>query len=55
MSLTFMERPEVADGIEFEYGTSLDQCRFLDRLNYISPFARSLTTGAARVKLSDRL
>jgi hypothetical protein len=40
MSLTFIERAELADGIEFEYGTSLDSVAFLDRLNYISPFAR---------------
>lgn len=40
MSLTFIERTEVADGIEFEYGASLDSVTFLDRLNYMSPFAR---------------
>ena len=40
MSLTLIERAEVADGIELEYGTSLDTVTFLDRLNYVSPFAR---------------
>jgi Carboxypeptidase regulatory-like domain len=40
MSLTFIERTEVSDGIEFEYGTSLDSVTFLERLNYVSPFAR---------------
>jgi hypothetical protein len=40
MSLTFIERTEVADGIELEYGASLDSVTFMDRLNYLSPFAR---------------
>jgi hypothetical protein len=40
MSLTFIERTEVADGIDFEYGASLDTVTFIDRLNYLSPFAR---------------
>lgn len=40
MSLTFIERTEVVDGIDLEYGASLDSVTFMDRLNYISPFAR---------------
>lgn len=40
MSLTVIERTEIADGIELEYGASLDSVTFLDRLNYLSPFAR---------------
>ncbi|HYP08885.1 MAG TPA: TonB-dependent receptor [Bryobacteraceae bacterium] len=40
MSLTFIERTEVADGIDLEYGASLDSVTFMDRLNYFSPFAR---------------
>ena len=44
MSLTFIERTEVADSIHLEYGASLDSVTFMDRLNYISPFAR-LTYG----------
>jgi len=40
MSLTIIERAEVADGIHLEYGASLDSVTFLDRLNYLSPFAR---------------
>jgi hypothetical protein len=40
MSLTFIERTEVADGIDLEYGASLDSVTFVDRLNYASPFAR---------------
>ena len=40
MSLTVIERTEVADGIDLEYGASLDSVTFMDRLNYLSPFAR---------------
>jgi hypothetical protein len=40
MSLTFIERAEVGEDIELEYGASLDSVTFLDRLNYVSPFAR---------------
>ena len=40
MSLTFIERAEVAEGIQLEYGASLDSVTFVDRLNYLSPFAR---------------
>jgi len=40
MSLTFIENTEVADGIDLEYGASLDSVMFVDRLNYLSPFAR---------------
>lgn len=44
MSLTFIEKMEVGDDISLEYGASLDSVAFMDRLNYISPFAR-LTYG----------
>jgi hypothetical protein len=40
MSLTFIEHTEVAEGIDLEYGASLDSVTFVDRLNYLSPFAR---------------
>ena len=40
MSLTFIERTEILDGVDLEYGASLDSVTFIDRLNYISPFAR---------------
>lgn len=40
MSLTFIERTEILDGIDLEYGASLDSVTFIDRLNYMSPFAR---------------
>jgi hypothetical protein len=40
MSLTAIERLEIGDGVELDYGASLDSVTYLDRLNYISPFAR---------------
>jgi hypothetical protein len=40
MSVTLLERTEIADGIDLEYGASLDSVTFVDRLNYLSPFAR---------------
>jgi carboxypeptidase family protein len=40
MSLTLIEHTELVDGIELEYGASLDSVTFIDRLNYVSPFAR---------------
>lgn len=40
MSVTLIERTQIADGIDFDYGASLDSVTFLDRLNYLSPFAR---------------
>jgi hypothetical protein len=44
MSVTVIERAELADDIQLEYGASLDSVTFMDRLNYFSPFAR-LTYG----------
>jgi hypothetical protein len=40
MSVTVIERAELADDIQLEYGASLDSVTFMDRLNYFSPFAR---------------
>jgi hypothetical protein len=40
MSVTLLERMEIAEGIDLDYGASLDSVTFIDRLNYISPFAR---------------
>lgn len=40
MSLTMLDRIDVTENILLEYGTSLDTVSFMDRLNYISPFAR---------------
>jgi hypothetical protein len=40
MSVTLLERTEISDDIDLEYGASLDSVTFVDRLNYLSPFAR---------------
>ena len=40
MSVSLIERAELADGVDLDYGVSLDSVTFIDRLNYFSPFAR---------------
>lgn len=40
MSVTMLERLEIADGLELDYGASLDSVTYLDRLHYFTPFAR---------------
>jgi hypothetical protein len=40
LSLTVLERADLGPDIHIDYGASLDSVTFLDRLNYISPFAR---------------
>jgi hypothetical protein len=40
LSLTVMDKAEITDNLELEYGAALDSVSFLQRLNYISPFAR---------------
>jgi hypothetical protein len=40
MSVTVLERTDFGDGLSIDYGASLDSVAYLDRLNYISPFAR---------------
>lgn len=40
LSLTMADRLEIADGLTFDYGMSLDSVSFLDHLNYMSPYAR---------------
>jgi hypothetical protein len=40
MSLTLLDHVDITDSINLEYGASLDSVTFMDRLNYISPFAR---------------
>ena len=40
MSLTMLDRVDITDSIDLEYGASLDSVTFMDRLNYVSPFAR---------------
>ena len=40
MSVTVIERTQITDDVELDYGVSLDSVTFIDRLNYLSPFAR---------------
>jgi hypothetical protein len=40
MSVTLIERKQITDDIQLDYGASLDSVTFLDRLNYLSPFAK---------------
>jgi hypothetical protein len=40
MTLTVMDRFQITDGLDLQYGSSLESVTFLDRLNYVSPFAR---------------
>ena len=40
MSMSSIDRVDIGDALRFEYGVSLDSIQFLDRLNYVSPFAR---------------
>jgi hypothetical protein len=40
LSLTVIDRLDITDKMDLEYGASLDSVAFLDRLNYVSPFAR---------------
>ncbi len=44
MSLTTIDRLDLGDRVQLDYGASIDSVTYLDRLNYISPFAR-LTAG----------
>ena len=40
MSLAMIDRLDLADNLRLEYGASLDSVSFIERLNYVSPFAR---------------
>ncbi len=40
LSLVVLDRLDITDAISLEYGASLDSVTFMDRLNYVSPFAR---------------
>jgi hypothetical protein len=40
MTVTMIDRTPITDGVELEYGASLESVTFFDRLNFISPFAR---------------
>ncbi|MFN7920725.1 MAG: hypothetical protein U0Q16_11545 [Bryobacteraceae bacterium] len=47
MSLTYMDRRDLVDGLSVEYGSSIESVSFLSRLNYVSPFAR-VTVGSVK-------
>lgn len=40
LSATLFDRNQLTDALLLEYGASMDSVAFLDRLNYVSPFAR---------------
>ncbi|MEZ5354459.1 MAG: TonB-dependent receptor [Bryobacteraceae bacterium] len=40
LTATFVDRRELTDNLEVEYGASLESVAFLNRLNYASPFGR---------------
>lgn len=40
LSLTLQDRTRIAESIDLEYGVTLESVSFLDRLNYLSPYAR---------------
>jgi hypothetical protein len=40
MSISMLDRKQLTDELQLEYGSSLESVIFLDRLNYLSPFAR---------------
>lgn len=40
LSAAMFDRKQLTDGMELEYGFSMDSVTFLDRLNYFSPYAR---------------
>jgi hypothetical protein len=40
MTVTFLEKRQLGDDLELQYGSSLESVSFLNRLNYLSPFAR---------------
>jgi hypothetical protein len=40
MSLTLVDRIEIAENVRMVYGGTVESVSFLERLNYISPFAR---------------
>lgn len=40
MSVSTLDRRQIRDDLQLEYGASLESVAFLERLNYLSPFAR---------------
>jgi len=40
LSVSTLDKRQIRDNLLFEYGTSLESVTYLDRLNYLSPYAR---------------
>jgi hypothetical protein len=57
MSLAMRDKVDLTDHLRLEYGVSMDSVNFLQRLNYVSPFARATyqlgNHGSVRVAYSD--
>lgn len=57
MSATVADRYQLGDQLLLEYGSTLDSVQYLDRLNYLSPFARltwdGKTLGTVRAAFSS--
>jgi Carboxypeptidase regulatory-like domain len=55
-SLSMLDRLDLLDTLRIEYGAHLDSVSFIDRANYVSPFARATydlgTHGSVRVAFS---
>jgi hypothetical protein len=41
LSFSVQDHAEIAEGLDLEYGVTLESVAFLDRLNYLSPYARA--------------
>jgi hypothetical protein len=56
-SMSVLDRLDVLDTLRLEYGAHLDSVSFVDRANYVSPFARATydlgTHGSVRVAFSS--
>ncbi|MBM3794857.1 MAG: carboxypeptidase regulatory-like domain-containing protein [Acidobacteria bacterium] len=57
LSVAFIDRVQIHDSLQLEYGSSLESVSFVDRLNYASPFARvrwgSAESGAVEFAFSS--
>ena len=57
MTISSVDRRKLTDDVEIEYGASLESVSYLNRLNYISPFARlrwgDLEFGALEIAFSS--
>lgn len=57
LAVTFVDRRQLNDEVMLEFGSSLESVSFLDRLNFVSPFARlrlgSVQSGAIELAYSS--